>query len=61
MPAMKELSTCTESLDELGDKSTKKLAVIEVMGRHSNIILVDQQRKDNWCDKACKDQIYNRI
>ncbi len=31
-----------ESVDELGDKTTKHL-VIEMMGRHSNIILVDEE------------------
>jgi len=31
-----------ESLDELGDLSTKRL-IIEIMGRHSNIILTDNQ------------------
>ena len=33
-----------ESRDELGDLSVKKL-IIEIMGRHSNIILVDGQNK----------------
>lgn len=33
-----------ESLNELGDLSTKKL-LIEIMGRHSNIILVNQDNK----------------
>ena len=33
-----------QSTNELGDKSTKKL-IIEIMGKHSNIILVDENNK----------------
>ena len=33
-----------ESLDEMGDKSEKKL-ILEIMGKHSNIILVDEKGK----------------
>lgn len=48
-----------ESSDELGDKSTKKLA-IEVMGRHSNIILVNSSGKIIDAIKHV-DQDINRI
>jgi len=33
-----------ESMDEMGDKSVKTL-LVEIMGKHSNIILVDKNRK----------------
>ena len=33
-----------EAMDEMGDKSTKTL-LIEIMGKHSNIMLLDGQRK----------------
>ena len=35
-----------EAEDELGDKSIKKL-IIEIMGRHSNIILVNEGGKSS--------------
>lgn len=38
------LTLCIEAADELGDKSYKKL-IIEIMGRHSNIILVNHGGK----------------
>ncbi len=44
-PALERLlSICFETRNELGDKVEKSL-VIEIMGRHSNIILVDENGK----------------
>ena len=36
------LEICAESFDELGVKGTKRL-IVEIMGRHSNILFVDDQ------------------
>lgn len=38
------ITVLVESLDELGDVTVKKL-IIEIMGRHSNIILIDNQNR----------------